>query len=1214
MNASPDLSEVVPGLYRIGLETPGSPAHSSTHVYYLTQQDLSVTPSLEETWISSNTNMNGWYLFMDQEIDEESGKAFVVAARQNLPVVEGAGSRQIVWLHWTSTPSPFPYDVLSVPLGPFPVPQFPQYKNSQADVNFQWSSLGLEAASSFAIQWQNGVLFDLAGDVFRVWSAISSEQVTILYGPGLTAQDIGVYQFAPPIDIGRSWLFQIPLTGPAAGALHFGIGLDPGWLYSFFGCCFQFSYPPANSLFYSIFSPAQPGTDQSKYLGFHVRFHPLFPQHPERTRFALDLSGTGPGAQWWSPNSLALRSNYFSTPAGLPVTLKPCLIENGSPNLTASSPELSPPGFAFGRGPVSGSTAPWQHYLTPMGYFEITSNASPADSIDVMGGMFAEEYLRAGIGDWVEFVPGKAAFAPAFHRATGNESGPSSPAEQPVLIETYTTSWMKYPSGPAHSSRAYFSQVSSSVYYGQVSGNPGQKFPMAVSALFSHVEEPETFPIVPYMGIYAAAPGQRSPNQNVPPPVFSGFESQILTSMRHGIFPPNPSGPIFLSPRADNALVAAAKSRFLLAAAPAMATTHTPQGLLVKLNQADSTWNTLFLAVSPEQGVSSPESGLSIEGAGGAGIVDPALSNVLMKNQLFLVVSDPAHLGTFHNEIAVGGFNFQLDVGPGNTLLIFKFNTSASLAQLAEHPNLWASTADFVADVDAAQAAIRNAIAIADEHADSMGHPFAYFSRIAQQKEWTGILALNCAINGNGMPLDFQMLLGGIKGQLRAHHFGIEMNKVQSGASPERGLDQSSLFGVIYYQNPDEPAGAEPQEQDLDYEVETLTVVFSNSVITQFAVQVGLTINQLFGRETKLVGSLTSPPPKNTLVIAGQYQKHGSVGTVTFLSETPFVYEFPAEEGFTRVIREVLINQASLVPVSSTVESPGTLVKANFLMGGQIFFSPNPFPNSDGLDLFSYGIAGSPGTGIAFSGLTANIAFTLNAAGKMAPGTKTVTANLSPFTLTPSSEAIRPQSLMASLPLQFSRFVFSETGLTVKGTNPIHVLQLEGGREMSGSPALTSSPPGSTALAPSPMAPYGTTTPHYALEYDLPLGSLGSLSDIGVGIMAKLLLAWGPSQVVPDNDGAAVLVQLPALTAGVGGFTLQGILQTTFGDANLLKVDLDSGETVYAILFNNIKLSILGYTFPPGYVIDFTLFAGSGEAGTPRNTSNIGWFLSAYQT
>jgi hypothetical protein len=753
--------------------------------------------------------------------------------------------------------------------------------------------------------------------------------------------------------------------------------------------------------------------------------------------------------------------------------------------------------------------------------------------------------------------------------------------------------------------------VSTSVYYGQAKG---QHFPMPVSSLYSHVEptdKPIQFPIVPYGGVYASWNNQSSPNQSVPVQTVTAFESQILTSSRHTNFPANDYGPLFLPPRASTELVLAAHGLFADMEPPAMPTTHTPQGILVRLNQGGSpgtvanTWNALLLAVSPDVTSPAPNASLTIAGPSGSDTVDPVLSNVLMKNQLFLVISNPQHLGSFASEIAVGGFNFQLNVGhvsvgEGTTLLIFKFNSTASLAELAAEPKLWSDPADFVQDVPAAQAVILDAIKVAKSHADSSGNPFGYFNQIAQDPAWTGILALNCDINGNGMPLDFQMLLGGIKGQLQAHHFGIEMNRVATN-SPGSGLSQSSLFGVIYYRNPTEFASPPAQPTDLDYEVETLTVVFANSVITLFAVQVGLTINKLFGRDTLLLSPPSSPPPHNTLVISGQYQKQGEIGTVSFNSDEPFAFDIPTPNDVTRVIREVRINQASLVPVSSTVGSPGTLVKASFNMGGEIFFSEDPFPNADKLDLFSYGTAGTNGTGISFTGLTADISFVLDAAGEMVASTKTVTANLTGFTLNPAAQSIRPNSLLNALPLQFSRFVYAPNGITQTqtGTSPVHVLQLEGGGS-SGSPAIPA------------QSPYATTKPQFALEYDLPLGSLGSLSD-GVAIMAKLLLAWGPSQVVPDNDGAAVLVQLPSLSAGLFGFTLQGILKTTFGDANLLKVDLDSGETVYAILFNNIKLSVFGFSFPPGVVTDFTLFAGAQDSDAPRNTSNIGWFLATYK-
>jgi hypothetical protein len=142
-----------------------------------------------------------------------------------------------------------------------------------------------------------------------------------------------------------------------------------------------------------------------------------------------------------------------------------------------------------------------------------------------------------------------------------------------------------------------------------------------------------------------------------------------------------------------------------------------------------------------------------------------------------------------------------------------------------------------------------------------------------------------------------------------------------------------------------------------------------------------------------------------------------------------------------------------------------------------------------------------------------------------------------------------------------------------------------------------------------------TQTPQYGLEFDLPLGSLGSLSNASVGLMAKLVIGWGASSLVPETDAAAVMVQLPQAFAGYGSFQLQGILKTVFGAANLLMVELDDGSTTYALLFNNVQLSVMGYNFPAGRVIDFLIFAGGasaeGVSEDDKSSRNVAWFLGS---
>jgi hypothetical protein len=75
------------------------------------------------------------------------------------------------------------------------------------------------------------------------------------------------------------------------------------------------------------------------------------------------------------------------------------------------------------------------------------------------------------------------------------------------------------------------------------------------------------------------------------------------------------------------------------------------------------------------------------------------------------------------------------------------------------------------------------------------------------------------------------------------------------------------------------------------------------------------------------------------------------------------------------------------------------------------------------------------------------------------------------------------------------------------------------------------------------------------------------------------------------------------------GFNLQGLIKTTFGDANLARVDLPDASSAYVLLFNNVALSVLGIQFPPKVIVDFVLFSDPKNPGT----GSMGWSLAATQ-
>jgi hypothetical protein len=332
------------------------------------------------------------------------------------------------------------------------------------------------------------------------------------------------------------------------------------------------------------------------------------------------------------------------------------------------------------------------------------------------------------------------------------------------------------------------------------------------------------------------------------------------------------------------------------------------------------------------------------------------------------------------------------------------------------------------------------------------------------------------------------------------------------------------------------------------------------------------------------------------MTITGRYQSHNGQGTVTFDNAEDATFNFvPQSPPAAQILDHIVVSRAQLVPTSNpSGTTPPIQVTCAFQLEGQLFFTQAPFPGTPAdtqgapVDLFSYGTTTA---GMDYTGLSVVIGFKIN--GSVVLNSKTVCVNYVPLSPTPLPTAIRPDGFLNSLPLRFSRFVTgADLAAAVQAASPVRFAQLVDD--------LNAPPPPTT-----------TRTPLFALEYDLSLGSLGKLSDDQGGVTAKLLLGWGPSPVAINSDAAVVLLQLPQLSAGTAGFNLMGVLKTQLGAGSLVRTTIsstgNSKAVVYAVLFNNVQLSALGLSFPPGLFADFILFAKTG-AGTP---SNVAWFLSA---
>jgi len=1207
----PSLRAIASGLYEIGDPPFTSPFPSAASVYsYLLTVSPAPSPApatLGATWIGGQ--YNGWYLFLTEPIADP--ETFAVSARKKLPQAQVPPPRDWRSLTWLAADDP----ATLLYILPLQLQGSTTRTLANVTVMFGWGDFGLQMSGSPTISYEAGT-----GSFFFSGS-IPSLFIQFFYGGVVQNGGYLPYNSSSP----SMWNLTLPGAGAGTGGFRFNVAIDPGNLTAGLQCGLRFFYPAGDkvaNLYYTFSPPVVASTDPTGFIGYLATLHPLLTTDPAWSSFAIDTSTTE------YPESGKQQYPYFVTTTGKTIVLAP-----------SATPAPFPAGLAFCAAPSNGSPEKTTLYLAPAGTYEVISvggaTAPSGDVAPLMCGLSGQEALELQPGDLVGLIPGQPAYAGQFSASgpplqASSPASPSgtSPGESMALSSRYTTSWVRFPLPAPEADpvvRSYFGQPSTSVYYAAT----GSGYSAPVTSLLADLAQPTTFPLVPYSGIFASQGAPRNVpvfNTGVPAAAFSAFEGSAISSDRHTAATAGTPGPRFLPSGTTNQF-----RRATLRADSLPGTSLTPQGFVVETD-AEGVWQRLLIARDPAPG--TPPGYISFE-AGQAPSVSRDVANAVLQEQLFLVISDDANMGVFSDTLTLQGFNFTLDVGSGGdveTIVIFKFNTNMSLRDFAQAPDLWASREQFVTNLPLTQQRILDALEVAGVFSPPTAlragtDSFADFRTLAEDPAWTGILFLNAAIDGNGMPPDLQMLLGGINGQLRAHHLGVAHNRVTT-AGRISTLEESSLFGLILYPPPGAAAAPPPPPVPvaLDYNVEELHVLFANSAITTFAVEVGLTINRIFGRDTQLGGTVSPPggtvsppggtaspssPSENVLLMPGQYQTQGSgdavVGVVLFHVD-PTTFLFPALPGATRVLDQLLVSSGSLAPVSrNDTPTGGTHMVARFALAGSLRFSPSPFPNAADLDIYSY-------DALPYTSLTVTMEFELDKEGALKPGTKVLTFDPTLFKPTSEKAVLRPNSFMYSIPLQISGFLTANESRPLSTSSLsaqiVHTLQLEGHASSSISPVSPVDP--LESAQPPTDYPYVTATPAFALQFDMPLGNLGALSDV-VSLTARLLLGWGPSTLLPDADAAALFVQLPQLSAGYGSFNLQGILQTTFGDANLLKVELENSN-VYAVLFNNIKLSVLGFSFPPGVVIDFLLFAGQPDGqsdASSTNTSNIAWYLSA---
>lgn len=1025
----------------------------------------------------------------------------------------------------------------------------------------------------------------------------------------------------------------VPLSGAAAGAVLFAATWDRGQFYSFFaddqsswdtpgGGETRFFYGPAGgvqTLRYPVFQPEQPSQDPTMQLALDVSLDPLNVWDGGRTVFALNVGK-------FTPQGFTLpTSDYFRTTDGHVLHLVP---RQGA-------------GYALGARPQgpSAEAAGSYCYLTPVGLFDAQRptqgnsggrvGASPTAIQHAMCGLTGTEYLLVAPGATVEFVTGNSAYSMGFTPPSGGASlgaatqaDPCKPGDggQPVvpgnlLTSDFTTSWVRVnpsPAPPGGVDYGYAVQPEAAVYYSTVQqpAKSGKStpytYPLALGCRVSVLEEEGAaaaprvpVPLAPYGGVWPDGWSSNLPT----PGLLKAFESQVIGASRHATAPKDTdNGPTFFDP-VTHAGVDGGYAK-------------TPEGLLVQLNDKASgvpgTINTLFLAKSPNDQPAKGAARLAFTGSGGGKVVSTALSNALMNDNLFMVVTnyDPADpktpLGGFDNEIQVGEWTFRLDVGytadqqtTPKTILVFKFTTAFSVVDLVANAAYWQEWQTFIdADpgkVKIVQSQLNQYLCTANPKGTDPNNPYGgalfedFWAKVTDPN-WTGVLAVNCGLDAADLPPDLQDLLGGIDGELRAHHFGVTVNRIAGADSASWQIDESSLFALVHYQKDYQtpPPASPSMTPGFGFQVLRLNALFENSALAHFDSRIAVTVPQLFGTNVVLTtpsGDPNVPAGYNVVEIEGVYQKHGDSGTVVFDTRTPQVFSFKTDgaTGF-RVMTEVYVTDAALVPVSSVNDSGVVTVTSNFAMTGLLVFADDVSEKAQGggqgsgLDLFSYGDAkDSPVTGLGFAAY--NVGMTTSIRGNVGKLTQ-IGPDLSAFRVTPATSAVRAESLAAALPLRLIGFVQGPTS--------------------AGWPVKFDGQSTSQFAAA------------YALRFQVSLGSLGALSAVADSLDVDLMLCWQTTTTNADGDQVWLLMVPPQTMLGQLGFGIEGVLDTTFKSVELVSatwpaVGPPDPTKAYGVYFNNVQIQLLGLSLiPDKYASKFVLFADPSQG----NASNMGWLMT----
>lgn len=484
------------------------------------------------------------------------------------------------------------------------------------------------------------------------------------------------------------------------------------------------------------------------------------------------------------------------------------------------------------------------------------------------------------------------------------------------------------------------------------------------------------------------------------------------------------------------------------------------------------------------------------------------------------------------------------------TVLLFKF-LPQSLESIIDDTSSWTAADTFNTSTDSVSQSLAKLIAESKDIENPELKRF--YTEIASNPNWNGILAINTEVPTSSMPEELKGLAAGIDAsEFKAHHIAISITKLDLAASAgeQPVTDPTNIDALINYRDPEPNA---PAAEPYDYRVNSLEVIIHQSQLHGFSSQVALYINSLFGDGARITEG-------RYIQLDGSYQSQADGGTYIFLSESENDFEMSSE-----ILNAIALSRAQFVTLKTDPNAGAdehAQIHTQFLLAGTI-----DFKKLIGFDAFSFGGNG----GLSFSSLTLDMSFRINI-----PAYKQFTFNASPAVLDTSRSQARDNSLYQNFPIKLTA--------------------LRAGTD-------SDRPDKNDYMAVgAPITSNGLSSSWYGLEYLLNLGSPGALA-AKMDFRAKLMVAWSPG--LGESPNAFIGLALPGVKGGERSMSLQGVIKLTFGDVRF-NISSQDDRTEYVLQLRKIALSILGVKLPSSASIDLLLFGDS--AGGNRNT--IGWYAS----